>query len=340
MILYIGNKLTKHGNTPSSVETLGELLGKEFNLRSVSDKKNKIFRFFDMLFTIIKYRKKVLLILIDTYSTSNFYYALACGWLAQQLKIPYIPILHGGNLPDRLEKSKKMANFLFSNAKINIAPSRYLFDIFDKKGFHVEYIPNNIEISNYPFNQRKKIEPKLLYVRAFSKIYNPFMAVKVVKKLISKYPHIELCMVGPDKDNSLKDVIKLAEELKVINNVTFPGKLTKEKWILLSKQYDIFINTTNFDNTPVSVIEAMALGLPVVTTNVGGLPFLIDNQINGFLVEKNNVNEMYERIKQLIEDVDLANKISYNARRKAESFAWESHVKNKWILLISNLTNK
>ena len=67
--------------------------------------------------------------------------------------------------------------------------------------------------------------------------------------------------------------------------MNFTGKLSKQEWRDLSKDYNVFINTTNFDNTPVSVIEAMALGIPVVSTNVGGLPFLITDKVDGVLVE-------------------------------------------------------
>lgn len=332
-ILYIGNKLSKHGNTPTSVETLGNLLSEEFDIITVSDKKNKIFRLLDMIFSIIHNRNQLSLILIDTYSTSNFCYALICGWLAKQLKIPYIPILHGGNLPVRIVKNKKMSNFLFSNATMNIAPSGYLYDVFKKHNFTVQYIPNNIEISNYPFKQREKIKPKLLYVRAFSTIYNPSMAIRVLEHLTKSYPNTELCMVGPDKDGSLKDVKELSHELGVDKNVTFTGKLKKEDWIELSKKYDVFINTTNFDNTPVSVIEAMALGLPVVSTNVGGLPYLINDSEDGFLVEPDNTAEMVEKIDILINNPHLSQKVSARARKKVEEMDWEK-VKEKWFNIL------
>ena len=96
-----------------------------------------------------------------------------------------------------------------------------------------------------------------------------------------------------------------------------------------SKEYSIFINTTNYDNSPVSVVEAMALGLPIVSTNVGGMPYLIETLENGFLVDKNNADEMANCCIQLIEDPVLAAKISRNARAKVEKFD-SSNVKEQW----------
>ena len=148
-------------------------------------------------------------------------------------------------------------------------------DQFKSEGFqNLISIPNVIEIENYPFLERKKAKPNLLWVRSFAKIYNPMMAVDVFVSLKRKYPEATLCMVGPEKDGSLSIAKQKAAALEL--DIQFTGKLTKEEWINESKQYDIFVNTTHFDNMPVSVVEAMSLGLAVVSTNVGGIPFLLN----------------------------------------------------------------
>ena len=77
------------------------------------------------------------------------------------------------------------------------------------------------------------------------------MAVRVLQKVAEKYPEASLTMVGPDKENIQEKVKQLADTLKL--KVTFTGKLTKEEWWKLSESFDFFINTTHFDNTPVSV---------------------------------------------------------------------------------------
>lgn len=134
-------------------------------------------------------------------------------------------------------------------------------------------------------------------------------------------------MVGPDKDGSLARCKKVAAELNL--PVTFTGMLKKKEWIALSKDYNIFINTTNFDNMPVSVMEAMALGLPVISTNVGGLPFLIDHEIDGILVPPNNPAAFVNAINKLRENPVLVNTLSNNARSKIEALDWQV-IKHKW----------
>ena len=138
-------------------------------------------------------------------------------------------------------------------------------------------------------------------------------------------------MVGPDADGSMEAVKQLAKDLQVTVKIT--GKLPKKDWIALAKDHNIFINTTNFDNMPVSVIEAMALGLPVVSTNVGGLPFLIKDNMDGLLVPPNNAEAFVVGIKQLINNPVASNTIAFNAREKVEQFAW-GIVKHQWIELL------
>jgi glycosyltransferase involved in cell wall biosynthesis len=331
-LLYIGNKLSKHGVTPTTIETLGPLLEREgYTVAYVSSRKNKLERFIAMLWSVVQ-KRKVQYVLIDTYSTTNFWYAFATSQLCRLLRLKYIPILHGGNLPFRLKKNPKMGKMIFKHSYHNVSPSRYLFEKFREQGFdNLIHIPNVIEIENYSFLERKNAAPKLLWVRAFAEIYNPLMAIEVFFKIKQQYPEATLCMVGPDKDGSLLMAQVRAKELGL--EVLFTGKLSKREWITLSEKYDTFLNTTHFDNMPVSVMEAMSLGLAVVSTNVGGIPFLLENREDALLVPDNDVDAMVSAIAELIENPDLFMQLVNNARHKSESFDWES-VKHQWIAIL------
>jgi len=334
-ILYVGNNLSKHGNTPGTVETLGVLFEKE-NIEVIyaGHSLNKMKRLFEMCSSVIKNRNQIKYVLIDTYSTSAFWFAFSVGMISRTLNIKYIPILHGGNLPERLQKSKWCSDLLFKNSFENVAVSGYLNYHFQKNGYKSIIIPNNIEIGKYKFKKRNKISPSILWVRSFHADYNPNLAIDVLEIVAKKYPQAKLCMVGPDKDGSMEVFKKYAEEKSLIDKIKVTGRLPKEEWHTLSEEYDIFINTTNYDNTPVSVLEAMALGLPVVTTSVGGIPFLLDHGKDALLVEKNNKEQMAKAITDLLESQDLVNSITENALNKVSNFDWEV-VKHKWINLLS-----
>jgi len=329
-IIYIGNKLSSHGGTPTNIDTLGpqlEQLG--FVLIYASSKLNMLARILDMMATIFRHRKEAGVILIDTYSTKAFYFAWICSRLSKKYKIPYIPILHGGNLPERVRNSPTLCREYLGEASTNIFISGYLRDALKDVVTQFTIIENNIDIGKYKFIERSKVGPRLLWVRSFHEIYNPGMAIAVLSMLRKVHPDANLLMIGPDKDGTMEQCRKLAHELNVLDSVIFTGKLTKEEWLRRSEAQEIFINTTNFDNLPVSVIEAQALGFPIVSTNVGGVPYLIEDQKNGLLVAPGDVEGMASAIEKYISDAKFTQSISINARKSAEQFDWQN-ISLKW----------
>ncbi len=305
-------------------------LGYEVVLKS--EIRNPLFRLFDMLFAVMKFRKRNPVVLIDTYSTKAFWFASSAGWLCRLLNLRYIPILRGGNLPHRIDTSPTTSRKLFKHAKYNVAVSDYLADAFTKRGLPTKVIHNFVDLSSYPFRQRKQPRPAILWVRAFHEIYNPQLAIRVFHRIASRYKQAEFCMVGPDKDGSMNSCIELAKSLGI--QVRFTGKLEKTQWISLANDYDIFLNTTNVDNTPVSVMEAMAMGMPVVTTNAGGIPFLFQNGTEGIITPVGDEDKLVEAIEFLLSDSDLAGKISAAARQKASEWDWKV-ISEKWKTLLN-----
>lgn len=322
-ILYLGNKLSKHGKNPTGVEILGSKLASEgFEVRSASSLKNPILRLMDMWWQICRHRRHTDLVLIDTYSTLNFYYALSSGALCRILKLPYIPILHGGNLPERFKKNLRLCRFLFGRARVNIAPSAYTEQALKKLGVeNVKIIPNYLELDMYPFKERKQLRPHLLWVRAFKQIYRPEWAVQVALALKEKGYPVKLCMVGPAMDDTFEKCKTMADKHRL--DVTFTGKLSKQEWINLSKEYDIFLNTSQVDNLPVSVLEAMALGLLVVSTDVGGLTYTFKNDVHLFFMESGEIKKWVSKINSSIKNPQKVKNILIEGRSFAENLSWD-----------------
>lgn len=334
MIIYLGNKLSKHGKTASVIEQLTPRLSEFASIVSYSSRKGQVARIIDMLWAIVRMRRRTSLVIIDAFSSRAFWYAYFAASLCQFFKIPYIPILHGGDFLARLNRSPRAAHFVFCNSAMNISPSLYLKEHFTKAGFPVRYIPNFLEIENYPQMQRNENSVHLLWVRSFHQLYNPLLAIEVLAALKSNYPKATLLMVGPDKDGSMMLAKQRAIELEVENSVTFTGLLTRTEWIKQASNSTVFINTTNFDNMPISIIEAMALGLPVVSTNVGGLPYLITNDKDGILLPPCSVTAFTMAIQKIINDPDYTQSMILMAREKALSFDW-SNVGPQWREIIN-----
>jgi len=337
MILYIGNFLSKHGKTPTHAENLIIELLKFLDVKFASSYKNKVLRIFDMWALIIKNRKSKILI-IDTYSTSAFYFAYTASKLAIFFKIKYVPILHGGDLINKYKQNPKLLKDFLEKSHYVISPSLFLKSFFKSKiNSKFVVIPNFVNISDYKKyeNQYNKFESKirLLWVRSLHSIYNPLMAVKLLNSLLELNFNVKLCMIGPDKDGSKDDILKLIKKFDIMDKVELTGKLSKKQWMKKSLNYNYFINTTNFDNMPVSVIEAMALGLPVISTNVGGLPYLIENNKNGFLVKPNDYVDMAEKIIQLYNDKEKYNEIIQEAHKSIKDFNKDTVIQ-KWIKIL------
>lgn len=337
MIVYVGNILSVNGGSVGFIETITPRLASRYAVKAVSSVRSRLLRLAHMLFTVWHHRHSCEVVLVDTFSTQAFWFAYAVAKLCELLKIPFIPVVRGGDFLNRLAASKKKCDFLFTKSHENIVPSKFLEFHFRQAGYPVTYIPNFIELQKYPFRQREQLHPKLLWVRAFHSIYNPLLAVEVAHRLT--WPEASLCMVGGDTDGSRARVDERIRALGLGDKVVLPGRLLKKDWISLASQYDIFINTTTIDNMPVSVIEAMALGLPVVSTNVGGIQFLIDHGVTGLLVPSNDPDAMVEAIQKLLANPAEARQMVLNARKMVEQFDWEN-VKLMWFETLDSIATK
>lgn len=334
-IVYFGNKQELKKNTKTVMETLIPLWSDFCEIKSFSSFNNKAIKMLDFVFHFFKDGLKANMIVIDVYSTSAFYFAFILSFLSIVFNKKYLLFLHGGNLPNRQKRNPKLIAFIFSKAYKIVAPSYYLKNYFEEKGFQVEYIPNSIEISKYPFTERKIARPTILAIRGFGKPYNPLMTLKAIAHVVNKLPEIQLCMLGNKGEYFYDEAIHFIQENKLEKNIKILPKMPQADWIALSAQYDIMVSNPEIDNTPVSIVEGMALGMCVVSTNVGGVPFLVTHQKNALLVDHNDDKNLANQLEALCSHPDLANLISKNARAKAEEFNWEI-IKNSWIKILQN----
>ena len=334
MILLIGNKLSNRGLNPTSIEKLEENLSSNYSIRSASDKQSSFIRIIEMLSLVFLYRKICKLIIVDVFGTKAFYFSCLIIFYSKFKNIPVLPVFRGGSLPERYNKNTKLFKYIFNKTILVICPSPFLSVFFSSRKIKTQIIHNYIDIKKYPFKYRERIKPKLLWVRSIHSIYNPVMAIYVLKKILEYYPQARLSMVGPIKDNTIELIDKLIFKWNLQEKVTLTGKLEKKEWIELSKDFDIFLNTTNIDNQPVSVIEAMALGLPIVSTNVGGIPNLLTHNQTAKLVDKNNISEMVNQIKDYLSNPSDSLFISKNARELVEAQYDEGVIIPQWISII------
>lgn len=231
--------------------------------------------------------------------------------------------LHGGNLPAFTHRASKRVQHLLQSASAVTAPSAYLLEQMCVYRQDMVLLPNSLDLTKYRFRHRAHVTLNLIWLRAFHEIYHPSLAVKVVALLTKEFPAVSLVMIGPDKGDGSRDkMMNLAQELGVQDRVTCPGKVPKTEIAHWLQQGDIFLNTTRVDNMPVSVIEAMACGLCVVSTNVGGIPYLLKDEHDALLVPAGDDVAMATAVRRLVAEEGLAERLSRNGRRKVEEFGW------------------
>jgi glycosyltransferase involved in cell wall biosynthesis len=338
-LCFVGSMLGRNaGYITTQGQVVADLFASEgFKVECVSSKVNRGLRLADIVTVLVKNRKRFDLVILEVYSGLSLIIADAASVICKLFRIPVIMVLHGGNLPESIEKKPRQTKRVLKSANALIAPSSFLAERIGAHGFKVGVIPNVIELDSYKFRERNKLSPRLLWMRSFHELYNPQMAIYVLAKLKLDYPNATLTMAGVDK--GLESEIKqLAAELNLCDSVTFPGFLTLAQKQKLFSESDIFVNTNRTDNMPVAVVEACAFGLPVVATNVGGLPFLLKHGETGILVDSEDVDGMSWAIKSLLEDSQFANKLSTNGRVLAEKSAW-TNVRIEWEKLFAKVLN-
>jgi len=198
-------------------------------------------------------------------------------------------------------------------------------------------LPNPLDLTKYPFRRRQHPTPNLVWLRAFHDIYNPSLAVRVVALLAKDFPTVRLVMMGPNKGDGSRESMKdLALKLGVVDRVTCTGPVPKDEIPHRLHQGDIFLNTTRVDNTPVSVLEAMACGLCIISTNVGGIPYILEDEYDALLVAADDHAAMAKAVQRLLTEDGLAERLSGNARRRVEQFDW-SNILPRWERLFTGV---
>lgn len=329
-LCFVGNMLGRNADfITSQGQIVADLFADEdYEVTSVSARINRFARLFDIIQFLIRKRRVIDLLILELYSGWYLILAEIVTLLAGRLNLPLIIVLHGGNLPRFVERFPRMVTGILKRADLLIAPSAYLADAFRAYGFTVRIIPNVVDIRKYNFRYRKQIAPRLLWMRSFHSAYNPLLAIDVLAKLRQSHPDARLVMAGRDKGLE-SEVKQSARRQNLENSVCFSGFLNEERKLYEFNQADIFINTNKIDNTPVAVIEACAMGLPVVSTDVGGIANLLENEKNGLLVPDDDAEAMVAAIKRILSDQQLAGRLSGNARKLAERSSWTA-VRQLW----------
>jgi L-malate glycosyltransferase len=212
-----------------------------------------------------------------------------------------------------------------------VVPSVFLQKAFEQFGLHAERIFNFVNAEDFPFRKRESFGPVFLANRNFEPLYNVAGVLRAFACIKQREPEARLVVAGSGRDEGA--LRRIAEEL-ALRNIEFVGKRTQEQMAEHYRECDIYLNASLVDNMPLSIIEAFSCGVPVVSSNAGGIPFLIEHGETGMLSECADDRALAENALKLIQDNDLALKIVENASHECVKYR-ESSVCQKWRTLLT-----
>ena len=331
--------LGEHTGRPTSQgETVAGLLAEDgCAVRLTSSVPNPARRAAAIGRDLVRWRGDVDVVVVQVFSGRAFAHADLASSLARRLGLSVVLHLHGGNLPAFTRRWPRWVDRVLRRADRIVAPSEYLARTFRARGWTVVVVPNTLPVATYPHRHRSRVEPTLLWMRAFEPLYRPLLAVQAHELVCRRLPAATLTLAGPD-GTELTAVRTLADRLGVADSLRLPGFLGDRAKRQALADHDIMLTTSEVDNTPVSVLEAAACGLPVVAAAVGGMADLLTHDHDGLLVAS-DPRSLADAVLRLVDEPALAATLSANGRRLAEGFDWPA-VRPRWHALLAGLPRR
>lgn len=334
-LILVAPLLGAAGRAPDVFETLGPLLEDDgHEVAMTSPRTSSLARAADMVTTVARRRGKVDVVIVHLYSGRAFAVEDVVSRIAGAR--PLVGFLSGGGFPTFGERRPDWVRRVLDRFDRLVAPSAYLARWAEGAcSTPVSVIPNPLDVDAYDHRSREDPRPRLLWLRAYHPIYGPAVAVRAAALLAEHHPDLRLTMVGADKGDRAR-IQELAEALGVEDQVRVGGFAGPQQKAALFADHDIFVNTSRVDNRPVSVVEAAACGLCIVSTDVGGIPDLVAAGRSALLVPPDDPEALARAVERLLTEEGLGARLSAGARVVAEE-GRPDLVVAQWRSLLSDL---
>jgi glycosyltransferase involved in cell wall biosynthesis len=247
---------------------------------------------------------------------------LAARWIGRPVILNY----RSGEAPDHLKRSA-IARAAIARVERSIVPSRFLVDVFRSFGLNAVAVPNVVDLNRFRFRDRFPLRPRILSTRNFDSLYNVACTLRAFKRVQNSWPNASLTLVGGGPLE--KQLRALAAELQLAH-VEFAGRVPPDKIADYYADHDIYVQSPNIDNMPTSILEAYASGLPVVSTEAGGVPAILTDGEHGFLTPLDDDVALAERLLRLLEQPGVAREVAQNAYAMCQAFSWRQ-VREQWL---------
>lgn len=239
--------------------------------------------------------------------------------VARLLRRPVVLNYHSGEAPDHLRRSPVARRVMRDWVDLNVVPSPFLRHVLASFGIAAEVVPNIIDLGEFVYRVRDPLRPRLLSTRNFEPLYNVACVLRAFARIQARDPDATLTLVGTgSQDAALR---RLAAELGV-RHVTFAGRVPPSEIARYYADADIYIQAPSIDNMPLSVLEAFASGLPVVSTGVGGIPTILTPGVHGLLAPDDDDERLAAHALRLLEEPDFARQLAAAAYTSCSAYQW------------------
>lgn len=210
-----------------------------------------------------------------------------------------------------------------------VVPSAYLRDAFTRHGISVTVIANVVDASRFVHRQRVPSRSAILSLRNFERRYGVDDVIRAFARVKATHPdaRLQLAGSGPEEDRLRELVHSLG-----LTDVAFVGATSREGVARLMQQATVLLNASRVDNMPVSILEAFAVGVPVVSTSAGGIPTFARDGDTALLAAVGDADRLALHVCSLLEDARLVERLTQAAHREVAKCTW-SLVRPQWLAL-------
>lgn len=249
-------------------------------------------------------------------------FATPAIWIFRLRGVPVIVNYRGGEAADFLANAQGLVKFSMQRAARLIVPSAFLQDVFGRFGMPASIVPNIIDLARFqPRDARNSDEAHLVVTRNMETIYDNATALRAFQIVQAQCPVAHLTIAGSGPEEQL--LRQLAQELGLGDKVRFAGRLDRDAMAALYRSADIMLNPSLADNMPNSVLEALASGVPVVTTNVGGVPYIVQDGITALMVPPADPHAMAAACLKILQCDHLWRRLSDAGLAEVQRYTWD-----------------
>jgi glycosyltransferase involved in cell wall biosynthesis len=244
-------------------------------------------------------------------------------WLGKKVILNY----RSGEAEDHLRRWARSAIPVMRLADALVVPSGYLVDVFARVGMQGRVVANIVDFDQFRFRERRPLRPVFLSNRNFESHYNVACVLRAFALIQRTYPDARLIIAGDGAERA--SLMHLAREL-CLNKAEFIGRVMPDRMPALYQAADVYLNAPDIDNMPASILEAFASGLPVVTTDAGGIPYIVRHEETGWMVPRGDHAGMAAGALRLLADSSLAERLITNALEECRRKYTPQAVVGEW----------